>query len=159
MGMGNRIPDSGYTFLKVSLNRLSMEAQHLWQENFEETGFLMALDLNVDMTRYHLLEQNGHLAIIAVIKDDIIVGYAALLNDRFLHSQHVHYVKIDTIFINKKYRSLVLFKRLLQYIETFIKSYNVKYLFMSSSIKRSLDKLLTKYDYKPIETLFYKELI
>ena len=159
MGMGDRIPDSGFTFLKISLNKLYTEAQHLWVENFTETGFLAPEELNVDLERYALLETTGYLAIIAVMKDIEIVGYVALVNDKFLHSKHIDYVKIDTIFISKKYRSFVLFKRLLQYIESFIKAHNVKYLFMGSSIKRSLDKILTKYDYKPIETLFYKELI
>lgn len=158
MGMGNRISDSGYSFLKITVNQLVSSGYDLFVENFKETGFLELEHIDLDIQKYLLLENKGFLSIIGVLKYNKIIGYAILANDKFIHSKEINYIKIDTLFISKQYRSLILFKSLLQYVEEYVRSYKVHYLFISSSVKRKLDKLLTKYNYKPIETLFCKEL-
>jgi hypothetical protein len=158
MGLGDRIPDSRCTFLKISFSKLYEDAKNLWIDHFKEASFLNFDKFNIDVNKYLLLEKCGFLIVLAVMHDDNIIGYTVIIADNFLHSKDIHYAKIDAIFITKKYRSLMLIKQLLKYTEDYLKSYDIKYLFISSPVKKKLDKLWVKYDYKPIETLFYKEL-
>jgi ribosomal protein S18 acetylase RimI-like enzyme len=156
--MDNRSADKRHTIVRILFDELYKNYQYLWMANYEESGFLSKGFYEVDVDRYKLLEASGKLFVVGVKVANEVVGYAVVVIDRFLHSRSVMFGKIDCIFIDKEYRNYECVKDLTKFIEDQLRVYNIKYLFVSSMVKKSLDTLFVRLKYQPTEMVYCKEL-
>lgn len=157
MGMGNGVPHIEYSCVKITFAELYTQHYFLIDENYKETGLFQEqpLDLNIDL--YLDLDERGFLYMIKVLANETPIGYVSLIADRFLHYSGTHRIQVDSIFILPAYRSLTLFKTVLNYIEGVVKSYHVKHLFFASSVRRDLGKLLERNGFVAKEIVYCKE--
>lgn len=156
--MGCRDSDKRYTIVRIPFRELYEQYQHLWLDDFTESGFLAIHYFDVDVDRYKLLEAKGFALTVAVKVNNEIVGYAVVITDKFLHSKSISFAKIDCIYIDKKHRSLKLVRAMFEFIENQMRLYRIRNIFICSMVKKSLGVLYKRLKYEPVETVYCKEL-
>lgn len=140
----------------MSFADIYREQQNLFQANYAETGCTDTFKL--DYSKYMELAEQGYYRCIGIKHNGILIGYAGLIADKMIHSESILYARVDAIYIMPEHREYRLFRVFLNYIEVTLKSYNITYLFVSSTTKRPLAKLFNRLKYKEQETIFMKEL-
>lgn len=151
--MGDGITGKGFSFVRTTFKDMQERYSYLWEKNFAETG----VGEYCISERYSKLHETGHSMVIGIMLGETMVGYTSLLADEDLHtSESTAYC--DAIYILPEYRSYLLFKSFIGYIESQLTLYKIKGFYISSSFKRDIKAILKRLGYSPVTTLFRKDL-
>lgn len=130
---------------------LMLSLLDLGEMNKEETG--IGWDLNVSL--YDMLSLDP--TIFTVNDEDIVVGFSSVIvGNHHRYSKNVGIV--DTVYILPEYRKGFTGVKLLKFIEESLKEDDVQGIFISSSEKRDISKLLDRIGYSRVETTYFKEI-
>ena len=149
---------TNYKFKRERLSKVLEKdslANLVAQNWYEAEDFRDEIELDVDWEKYITLEDLGMLGFYTVRNNkDKLVGYAAVFADNNLHHKQDIFAKIETFFVHPKHRSHGTALKFFQYVIDDIKRHDVSLITFSVKYKHLIEKVLPRYDFKPIETLF-----
>lgn len=105
---------------------------------------------------YMALGSGGHLGVYTVRFNSELVGFMTLVSSPNHHDKDFLLVKHDTLYIKPEHRSLSLFGELLRKIETDLQTLGAPGLTLTSSMKRPLGPLFSRYGYEKTEQVYFK---
>lgn len=115
--------------------------------------------LNLDLVSYFTYEQLGILKAVAARTDDgEMVGYMTFFLGNDPHKKHRLIGKLDSVFLIPEYRKGFTGIKIMKEAERIMVENECDGVVMASSVHRDLTPIYKRLGYKPIETIFYKEL-
>lgn len=118
-----------------------------------------AYPFNPDWDLYEALEDRGALMIFTARDNDKLVGYFTVVKSPNPHSKGRFVVCNDVIYLHKDYRKGLVGLNLFRFVEKCLKEDGHTNLQVVFTKRYDISPLLTRMDYKMIETKFEKRLV
>jgi len=145
------------TFQCEKFDDVFLEMQPLLQEHYFEVGNFKDIPIEVNVTTYRLLEDNGSFKIFTARSDNgDLLGYAG-----FFIKSHLHHMKSlqavqDVIFIKKDKRGFG--RDFLNWCDVQLKKMGIQVTHQFVTVKHEWGSTLESLGYQPIERVYAKRL-
>lgn len=127
----------------------------LLQFHFEEVPQFSG-PLELDVSTYLQMEEDGIYKLYTVRCDGKLVGYAGFVLYRNLHHASQVHASQDVLFIKKSHRGHG--SKFIRYCEQSLKAAGVHVILQHVPVTKDWSKILTRSGYKELETTYFKEL-
>ena len=88
----------------------------------------------------------------------ILVGYIFYLIGPYKHNTELLYAQIEAVYLIPSFRSGRTAIKMFRLGEEAVKKQLARFVLISSTIKKDISKLLNYLDYKPVETVYKKDI-
>lgn len=147
------------TYQQESLVTVARDLGELARLDWEEINHDdEAYPLDPDWDLYGMLEDAGSLFIFTVRDGGRLVGYFSVVKSPNPHSKGKFIFCNDVIFLHKDYRKGFIGYKLFQFVEKCLKEDGCTNLQVVFTKQYDITPLLSKLNYKPIESKFEKRL-
>ena len=148
-----------YEIREASVQQMLDSATELFEQHYDEIALnknVMVLEPHVE--KYLALEASQEIFVLALYKDDEIIGYSV----NFL-SHHIHYAKLkvcsnDLLFVKKEHRNGRAGYMLIKETEEFAKQRDAQLMLWHAKPDTALEKLVPRLGYKYQDIIFAKEI-
>ena len=135
------------------------EAIELLKLHWEEVApYKDIFTINPELTRYHFLEENGNLCVVAARDEGKLIGYIVMIIAPHHHYQHILAANDDLHFIHKDYRRGGLGSQMFKFVEEEMKKLGVKFIAMRTKVSHDHGKLFTHLGYEAMDVIYTKKL-
>lgn len=138
-------------FLCMCEQEITPLAEQEWSESGHPTETLV-----IDWEQYFSLEEAGALLFLTIREGGNLVGYAVILKYAPLTAKGDIIASFDSLYVKPEFRSYKMTCDFFRFIEQCITEDGVHRVVASSSRKKPIDKLLTRFGYSEIERKFEK---
>jgi GNAT superfamily N-acetyltransferase len=148
-----------YEIRKASVQQMLDSATELFKEHYEEVALnKQVMVLAPFVEKYLALEASGEIFVLALYKDDEVIGYSV----NFLYF-HLHYASLkmcsnDLLFVKKEHRNGRAGYMLIKETEEFAKELDAQLMFWHAKPNTALETLMPRLGYKYQDIIFSKEI-
>jgi hypothetical protein len=136
------------------LHRVLREFVMLSRKQHDEVG----LDIEYLPDIEAMLSYGDKSVLVTARYDKTLIGYIFYLIGPHKHNVQINYAQIEAIYLLPAFRNAPLILKMLKLGEAKVREHKVLFIKISSTYKKRIDKLLEYLNYKPIETVYKKDL-
>jgi predicted GNAT superfamily acetyltransferase len=114
--------------------------------------------VNPAVDSYEALEKAGNLLVLAVYKNDRLIGYSSTFLFKNFHYADLFYAQNDLLFIAKEHRDSLIGLRLIRATETKAKERGAQMMLWHAKENTPLASILERMKYRVQDIIFSKEL-
>lgn len=106
-------------------------------------------------------EPTGDILIVTARKRDKLIGYALGLIGPYKHSKDKIYADLDTVWLHPNYRNTdkwIGIRLVKAWEKALLERKDIDFILVASTLRKPIDAFLMRLGYRPVETLFYKNV-
>lgn len=142
------------------LHRVIREVVSLSYEEYKEIGSIdQSIEYNPDIEEMLKYEGGGKCVLVTARYNSVMVGYALFLIGPYKFNKDLEYASLEAIYLSPVFRGGFTAMGMIRLGEKeVIKTNNVAFFAIASSIRYPIDILLKRLGYKPLDTLYVRKV-